>query len=205
MRSYLSFARRLLRGDDVVLVGQSRSRWDEQFTKGSWTRLIKGMPHTMFMAGLIIDAFPNGTKILDVGCGNGALARILENVSGVEYIGTDISMVAIGQARLTAPRSLFIEHEATEPPPEAKDCNVLVFSDSIYYFDSRVALPHYATEMPADTIIVISITRSWRSPFVINRLRKDLIFTEQYSVCGVGGKYHTWDIICARFREQPAN
>jgi SAM-dependent methyltransferase len=200
MKSLQRVIGRLLRGEDVVIVSQSKERWDAQFKKGAWDRLTGGMPHTAFLAGLILDAFPDGAKVLDVGCGNGGLAKLLVGKSGMHYVGTDLSDTGIEQARKLVPNATFLAQEAMKPPAEAADCNVLVLSDVVYYFDSQEVIPRYAAVMPKDTLVLVSITRCWRSPFLWHRLKKDLSFVSEYQVSGMGGKHHTWDIVAARFR-----
>lgn len=77
MSKLSKFVGRIFRGEDVVVVRQSKEHWDHQFMSGKWSRLTEGMPHTLFLAGLLLETFPNGARVLDIGCGNGALAKLV--------------------------------------------------------------------------------------------------------------------------------
>lgn len=199
MNRFSRFLGRISRGEDVILIPRTKEQWNDQFICGKWSRLTEGMPHTLFLAGLILETFPDGVRVLDIGCGNGALAKLIAGKGGIDYIGTDLSSTALAQARLIAPAGTFIEKDATDLPEDAGTCAALILSDVVMYFDIDQALPRYATQMGPDTIIFISITRSWRSPFLWRRLKKYLAIVNQYSISGSDGSYHTWDIATGYF------
>ena len=113
--------------------------------------------------------------------------------------GRTFSSAALAQARLIAPAGTFIERGVDDPPEDAKICAALILSDVVMYFDIDQILPRYATQMKPNTIILISITRSWRSLFLWRRLKRHLSIVNKYSISGFDGSYHTWDIAVGYF------
>jgi 2-polyprenyl-3-methyl-5-hydroxy-6-metoxy-1,4-benzoquinol methylase len=109
--------------------------WDTEFEKGRWDVLDTTADDCVYSR---IEKAVNGGRILDVGCGSGSTANELAGHSFGEYIGVDISEVAIAKAeRRTeangrAHKCKFLQGDATAYKP-AKQFDVILFRDSIYY------------------------------------------------------------------------
>lgn len=193
------FMRRVLRGEDVVLVSQTKEQWEHQFADGKWDRLQTGQANTIKLADLIVnyaDTKVEQMRVLDVGCGNGGLARLIADT--VDYTGIDISTLAIASAREVAPHGTFIAGDAMNPDKNLGVFDVIVFNELLYYLDPRIIVPRYRIHMNPGALIYISIVRFWRSWFIWRRIRSVLHIehsvTVRHPILG-----QCWDIATGHF------
>ena len=192
MNRFLKFFGRVSRGEDVILVPQTKEHWDRQFAAGRWNRLQTGQANTSEIACLILDyaqTKPERIRVLDVGCGNGGLARLI--AGAVNYTGIDIAESAVVSARAVAPRGTFIVGDAMNPSENLGIFDVLVFSELLYYLDPRIVLPHYRTHANAGAQIYISIIHFWRSWFLWRRIKQHLLIAKRFIT---NDAMHCWDI-----------
>ena len=199
LKRIFGFVQRLLRGEDVVIVQQTKEQWERQFVAGEWERLQTGQPNTVKLASLISDyvhARGESIRVLDVGCGNGGLARLLCDESGITYTGIDISETAIMAARAFAPKAHFIVANAEQPPSSIGTFDVFVFNEALYYMNPDRILPRYHLYATPDARIFISVLRFWRTPFIFNRVRRYLCIDKRFSVVD---RSHKWDIAVGHF------
>lgn len=193
------FLRRFLSGEDVILVRQTKEQWEQQFAEGAWNRLQEGQPNTIELARLIRDcanAKNRRIRVLDVGCGNGGLARLIADT--VDYTGIDISASAVASARKLAPQGTFIAGDAMNPDTHLGVFDVIVFSELLYYLDPRIIVPRYRVHMNPGASIYISVVRFWRSWFIWRRIRSVLHIEHPISVRHpISWQY--WDIATGRF------
>lgn len=201
----LSFVKRLLRGEDVLIVTQDDKKWNVQFAKGSWDYLMNDHPNTKFIADLVlreVEARHDPVEVIDCGCGNGALAVLLEKEiaeGNIRYIGTDISSIAIEQAKRRVPKADFRALGVEQLPPEMASADFLVFNEVLYYVNPHIVLPQYAKAVKKGTRVVISIIRTWRSPFLWSRIRKH-VSVEKKFVARDERKRQQFDIVTASFK-----
>ena len=126
-------------------------RWDGIYRAGQYDGLLawdRRHQHRL-MAGLIAERFEH-PRVLEIGCGDGALYESLRLFRPARHLGVDISPEAI--ARLTARRGAELAPGAVEfvvgdggrfEPGETFDA--ILFSDCIEYLgDIEALLAHYA-------------------------------------------------------------
>lgn len=91
--------------------------------------------HDFFVSNI-----PAGSKVLDIGCGYGAVARsIAKGVPGSRVTGVEINDARVAQARAgeSLPNLDFIQADArTSLPPEK--CDVVVLSNILEHIETRV-------------------------------------------------------------------
>jgi SAM-dependent methyltransferase len=112
---------------------QSAEAWNAQFRAGHWRYLDSGaqVAHYAVIAGYVSQLFER-PRILDVGCGNGRLHRILKPLAYATYHGFDVSTVAIDAARALADdRSSFAV--ASFEDTMTGQWDVIIFNESLYY------------------------------------------------------------------------
>lgn len=191
---------RLYRAEDVLLVHQSPEQWDEQFRKGRWSRLTHRQPNTALIAGMVLDEAAQGSRVLDVGCGNGALARLVDNSAAkVEYKGIDFSERAIEQAKASSPQMIFLVMEAENPSFASEKFDLIVFNEVLYYVDPSKALPAYRPYAVEGAVVIVSMVCSWRSRTLWRRIEKELeTITTLRVVSPQTGR--SWEVRRMRFR-----
>jgi len=191
------FIGRIFRGEDMVLVPQTKEQWERQFVDGRWDRLQKGQANTTEIAQRISDyADTKGGRIrvLDVGCGNGGLAHLI--AQKVEYTGIDIAVSAIASARALAPQGTFLVADAANPPEDLGVFDILVFNEVLYYLDPRAMLTRYRMYASAGAQVYISIVRFWRSPLLWRRIKQNLRLDKRFVA---KDSVHRWDIAIGHF------
>lgn len=195
----LGFLSRLFFGEDVVLVRQTKEQWERQFADGTWDRLQEGQPNTAELARLISEyASTRGTpvRVLDVGCGNGGLARLLCKEPGIAYTGIDISETALATARTVVPNAHFIAADAEHPPPGIGTFDVLVFNEVLYYMNPDRVLPRYRMYATVDARVFVSVVCFWRTPFIFRRIRRHLHIATRFRITD---RSQQWDIATGHF------
>jgi 2-polyprenyl-3-methyl-5-hydroxy-6-metoxy-1,4-benzoquinol methylase len=185
---------RIFRAEDIIIVPQTKEQWERQFASGKWDRLQEGQPNTAELARLISEYASmrrTPVRILDVGCGNGGLARLLCKESGIAYTGIDISEAALAAARSAAPNANFISADAEQPPSNIGTFDVLVFNEVLYYMNPDRSLPRYHSYAEPNARVFISVLHFWRTPFVFHRIRRHLRIDTQFCIAD---RSHKWDI-----------
>lgn len=198
MKKLLRFLGRLVRREDVIIVRQSKAQWEAQFNDGKWDRLEEGQPNTELLAKLIRKEKKNvpSLRVLDVGCGNGGLARLIAGDSGIAYTGIDISETAVTIARLAMPDGRFMAMDAENPSSDLDLFDRIVFNEVFFYIHPDRVLPRYRAHAAPDARVYISVVRSWRTPFVFHRIRRHLRIVE--TLCVAEGSL-TWDVVVGHF------
>lgn len=197
MHRFFGFLRRIFRGEDVLLISQASEEWERQFAAHSWDRLQEGQANTVEIARRILaDARTKGDRIrvLDIGCGNGGLARLIAH--SVDYTGIDVAPSAIASAREVAPEGTFIIGDATHPPQDLGVFDVLVFNEVLYYMNPSMLLPRYKGYGNSHARVYVSVVRFWRSWFLWRRIALQLRLTER---AVVSDATHRWDIAAGHF------
>ncbi len=189
------FIKRLGRKEDVVLVHQTAEDWERQFSKGSWDYLEGDHPNTGLVAGALLHAgIQRETfRILDVGCGTGALAHLITSTPFIAYTGFDISQSAVETARTKASKGRFVVGSAEKPPVVLTEFDAIVFNEVFFYINPQQILPLYAAGVKQGTRAYISIIRSWRSWFLWRRVRSHVAIERRFTVYD-HNRGHVFDI-----------
>ena len=194
--------RKLLSGEDVITIVHNVNEWDAQYTDGRWERLKQEQKNTKAIATHICEeAQKNPTlRVLDVGCGNGGLTQLIHSCVGT-YVGTDISSVALEEARLIAPKVALHVCDAANPPSDLGIFDVIVFNEILYYTNPEIVLRAHQQYAHTDTTIIISIVRHWRSLFLWRKIFRLVEKRASYKIFEERKKKTMiWDIVIVRFR-----
>ena len=142
----IGFALRHLNNLRILALGYAPERfrpeqWEEAFESGSYDRL-ESIPERARYSLIVghCDVL-NVRSILDVGCGQGVLAKRLGRVGYERYLGYDLSETAIGQARRDLPdqRNTYVVATADRFETEAR-FDLIVFNECLYYMDDPAAV-----------------------------------------------------------------
>jgi 2-polyprenyl-3-methyl-5-hydroxy-6-metoxy-1,4-benzoquinol methylase len=169
MFNIVRFTKKILRGEPLIPVLQSRERWNAQYKHGRWDYLLDAPYHASITAQMIRQEFSRQDKdtlrVLDIGCGNGSLLQEL-GVERIEYTGTDISDEAILQVQQRYPTATFLVLSMEELPITDKKYDVIVFADTLYYGHYRDILRAHASLLSDDGVMLISMYRAWRTRLI---------------------------------------
>tara|TARA_B100001989_G_C24531919_1_gene462109 strand:+ start:1120 stop:1719 length:600 start_codon:yes stop_codon:yes gene_type:complete len=173
--------RKLSQGESLFTVPQSKSHWDKQYSTGKWDYLLEGQPNISIMANMINKAARHSSriKVLDVGCGNGALFHEL-NLSKIDYTGSDFSSVAIDA--LTGCDGRFINAPVDDVSQLDDDYDFIIFSEILYYGDYREWLNKYRNRLSKRGVIVVSMYKTWRTTLIANWISKTYRIQESFIV-----------------------
>ena len=122
-------------------MGQGRELLDAQYSSAEWAYLRSAgeVPRFGVVAAYCHLLSPNGS-VLEIGAGEGILLEHLGRTSMSEYVGVDISAVAIDRARaLEREKVTFVCANAEDFEPERK-FDVIVFNEVLEYFDDPAGL-----------------------------------------------------------------
>ena len=119
--------------------------------------------------GFFASHVTNGDRVLDIGCGYGAVARsIARHIPESDVTGVDIEPANVTQAiAADNPSNLtFVEGDATEAFPEGA-WDVVVLSNVLEHIDDRVGFLARIRERLSPGVVLIRVPhfeRSWHMP-----------------------------------------
>jgi SAM-dependent methyltransferase len=139
-----------------------RYLWNAEFAGGRW-RCLESTPDDCVYQ--FVEKYADNGRILDLGCGSGSTGNELNPSSYREYVGVDISDVAIAQAMERTDRSrraqknqYFQSDIFTYVPAGGFD--VILFRDSIYYIQRpkiRGMLERYSKYLTNRGVFVVRL------------------------------------------------
>jgi 2-polyprenyl-3-methyl-5-hydroxy-6-metoxy-1,4-benzoquinol methylase len=143
----------------------SSKTWDQEYRNGQWEYLGRMDSLAGLTSILGYCQYLNPGSILDVGCGEGLLAKKLKVLPYTSYVGIDLSCEAIASAtaRQGDARSRFAVAEAEGFQSDAR-FDVIVFNQSLYYLcDPAGTMAHYRTLLAPKGRIIVSMVHNART------------------------------------------
>jgi 2-polyprenyl-3-methyl-5-hydroxy-6-metoxy-1,4-benzoquinol methylase len=184
---------------------QSAQTWEAQYAAGRWDFLAQLSELSRFsvLAGYIWHLKP-GAAVLDVGCGQGVLARRLPNSSYSRYVGIDLSGSAISVAQEQQPeRTAFLAADCEDYSP-AEQFDVIVFNEVLCCLrDPLRTVERYARSLnPGGLLLVSMCTAARGSATILWRLKQAYATADEVRVTHSGSKV-SW--VCAALRGEESN
>lgn len=139
-----------------------RRTWDFEYSGATWAGLdsAEAVPGNMAIANFV-RRLCEAPKVLDVGCGTGALAELLQAVPGLTYMGIDLSDVALSRARTRGLSNAGFQQAAMEDWTPTDRYDAIIFNEVIYYVANPVeVLARYREALTPGGTLIISIWRS---------------------------------------------
>jgi SAM-dependent methyltransferase len=164
--------------------------WNEEFASGRWDGIERTPEDIVYP---FVEKYCRGGSILDLGCGSGNTGCELNGNSYQEYIGVDISDVALEKARLRsaecqrAGKNRYVQGDIVAYMPDAKH-NVILFRESIYYIPKRQirsTLERYAQHLKPDGVLIIRWHDEQVAGESIKIISNNFIIVEQH--CSTNG------------------
>jgi 2-polyprenyl-3-methyl-5-hydroxy-6-metoxy-1,4-benzoquinol methylase len=140
---------------------QTESKWDKEWSSGAWEYMERNAierSRVAVIGGVFAEMYaPFNGSVLDIGCGEGAIADFLVDGQKQHYVGIDLSKEAIKLAKSKRGPPLKFVHAAAHEFTSHHKYDVIIFSDVLYYVEHEKVIPQYANYLNPNGIMVISI------------------------------------------------
>jgi SAM-dependent methyltransferase len=195
--------------DMIFSVPRGRGRpiptaaWDRDYRAGKWGHLdsIAEMAHYNLIVGYAF-RLALRPRILDVGCGDGVLRTYFERADIGEYIGLDISSIAIANARKKAfPDTQFLVADF-DTTPDLGLFDIVIFNESIYYApDPLSVFEAFSDRVKVGGVLIVSMHDAGMRTAAIWR-RLELHHASLYATRLTNERKQTWDVRVFVFASQ---
>jgi trans-aconitate methyltransferase len=176
------------------------SALDDEYRSGRWDHFFSTDEQPRYDALLaLIYAAHNRPRLLDIGCGSGRLAALLDPRRIESYLGVDLSMEGLARAKsLSLPHAKF-EAGNFETWRPRENADLIVFNETIGYARDplKVAREFSQFVSPAGALVV-SYFRDGNYRALWERLAREFAF--EIERVAENGKKQTWDLKLLRRR-----
>lgn len=168
---------------------------DHEYASGAWAHFFgpgEQARHEELLK-LIQAAHPR-PRLLDVGCGSGRLASLLDATALEGYLGVDLSEEGLRQAAsLQLAHGHFEKHDFEKWTPRPGAFDVITFNECLGYAPDplRTARRFHQSLAPGG-VLLVSHFRSTNYAEFWQRLAREFDFPKQRVVCNDTGQ--TWDL-----------
>ena len=152
-----------------------RWMWNKEFSSGRWM-CLDSMSNDCVISH--INAHARGGSILDIGCGPGTIGEAIDPAAYRQYLGVDISDVAVEKARKKSsrPNNVYAQGDMRTFKPSGT-FDLIFFGDSLYYFSlpsAKEILVRYSSYLNEGGVFVM---RCWvatdRSRAIVTLIESD--------------------------------
>jgi len=176
---------------------------DQEYASGAWDHFFgpdELARHETLIA--LIRSTHKHPRLLDLGCGSGRLASMLNAGELSGYLGVDISEEGLRRARslgLTTPLNRFEQHNFEEWTPASGAYDIITFNECLGYAPDplRTARRFAASLAPGGTLIVSHFRATNYAEFW-RRLQREFDFPVEHTATNAKGQ--VWDLrtLCLR-------
>ena len=161
--------------------------WDSEFQTGQWGYLDQTVDDPIYD---ILEKYLRDGEILDIGCGSGNTGNELDGRSYSRYTGTDISEVAIQQARARSEqngrgeKNRYLRSDMESFVPDGK-YDVILFRESIFYIPLpkvKSTLDHYVSFLKPEGVVIVRMCDREKYRGIVNILRMNYSVQETHDV-----------------------
>lgn len=167
---------------------------DGEYRHGAWAHFhaLPELPRQSVLVGYVTQLQDN-PAILDLGCGSGRLAQLLQSHPFRRYLGVDFSPEGLRVARGLHLKGCEFAEGNFETWTPAEKFNVIIFSECIgYAHDPGAMVARFLPWLEAGGTVVISYFRSGHWPALWRRVESHLQIFAATTVANDRGQ--TWDI-----------
>ncbi len=176
---------------------------DQEYASGAWDHFFGPEEHARHetLVTLIRSLHPR-PRLLDLGCGSGRLASMLDPTWPESYLGVDLSDEGLKRARaldLPPPLNRFERRDFETWTPAPGACDLITFNECLgYAADPLATARRFASTLPAGGHLVVSHFRYGNHAEFWRRL--DRAFERPESRVATNEQGKTWDIQVLRPR-----
>jgi len=177
---------------------RSKEAWEQDYRQHKWDQLVTNVTGAGnlaiigFMLAFVIRKQP--LRLLDVGCGNGALLKLLQALTAkVSYTGADISAESLLQLKVQYPEAQTICADMSRVEQIPGRYDIIVFNECLYYTDYDAVIDHYRTKLEQDGLMIISMVNNAGRAFIWRRIESKMNALISYTVRNDQSK-DTWTV-----------
>lgn len=176
---------------------------DNEYASGAWDHFFgpDELPRHELLLELIRSARPR-PRLLDLGCGSGRLASLLDPAALDDYLGVDVSEEGLRRALALArpaPLDRFERHDFETWSPSPDRFDVITFNECLGYApDPLRTARRFAALLPPDGALIVSHFRSTNHAEFWRRLARAFDFPVER--VAANAKRQTWDLRVLRLR-----
>lgn len=177
---------------------------DHEYASGAWDHFFgpDELARHEALLELIRECHPR-PRLLDLGCGSGRLASLLDPNSLSGYLGVDISEAGLNQARSLrrpAPLDRFECRNFEDWTPAPGEFDIITFNECLgYAADPLRTARRFATLLPPEGAVIVSHFRAENHVEFWRRLARSFSFPSVRVVTNARGQ--VWDLRVLRPRE----
>jgi trans-aconitate methyltransferase len=155
-----------------------RCSFDQYYKSGCWDYFET--EHSMEMVE-VVEKYANKGRVLDIGCGPGILASLLNSDSFEYYCGVDASPEAIARAQKRKNEKIDFEIGDIQNYKCRDKFDLIVFEESLYYvpFFRRQLLKRYAQQLQPGGVFVVTVAHPNRFRGMIKMIHKNFQIIEE--------------------------
>lgn len=202
IKKRVRFLKKLVRGENPLVVAMPQGHWDRQFSEGYWDFLLDTPKNTAAIVQYLTEQYKDRKiTILDVGCGNGIIPKLLSETDlTFDYTGTDISAAALTQAKENYPAGEYINQGMEDDLSLSSTFDVIIFSEVLLYGNAKKTLAAHKKFFTPDNMIIISLYKNWRTRLIWWQVSKYFNFVNQLTLSEVQGS--AWDIKMGYYKHE---
>jgi 2-polyprenyl-3-methyl-5-hydroxy-6-metoxy-1,4-benzoquinol methylase len=176
---------------------------DHEYASGAWDHFHgpDELARHQILVEMIQASRPR-PRLLDLGCGSGRLASLLDPAGLAAYLGVDVSEEGLRKARalgLPAPLDQFMRANFEEWTPPAAQFDVITFNECLGYApDPLRTARRFAALLPPEGALLVSHFRATNYAEFWQRLARDFNFPLERTATNSKGQI--WDLRALRLR-----
>ncbi len=165
---------------------KTKDKWNEEYLKGKWDYLLSHrIDEKNKLITDMIFAKSENPSILDVGCGNGALIKMILEKDFNYYLGVDKSDVAITKfnEKLTKVKNIELIASKIENVNFKHKFDCVIFNEVLYYLNRPInTLKKILNHVKKDSIIIVSMTLNDNNEKIWDKLSKNISEVNRFKV-----------------------
>ena len=179
---------------------QPEKKWDREWASGAWKYQEKvpvERSRIAVIGGVLVQMYAPfaNSSVLEIGCGEGAVADFLTPAQVSGYVGVDISKEAIAIAKNKRKTGgIRFVHAAAHKFQPGNKFDVIIFSEVLYYTEYEKIMDQYENYLSPKGIVIISIFQMEGKPKYENIFSYAQSKFQQIDEIEVSGKTKKWEV-----------
>jgi 2-polyprenyl-3-methyl-5-hydroxy-6-metoxy-1,4-benzoquinol methylase len=194
---------KLRRGEKLFVQIRGRDAWEKDYREHKWDQLISKSAEAgnlAVIAHMLAFALRKPqSRLLDVGCGNGVLLKLLQGLRlEVDYLGTDISAESLAQLNSQFPdaKTLCADMANVDEVPGRFD--VVVINECLFHAEYAKVIEAYRHKVGPDGFMIVSMVQNPGRTFIWRAIAKRMNEIMSFTIRNDRVK-HVWTVKLLRY------